>query len=109
MAFSQTARATDDGYETMYELFRVLDNFNVPLGAAEGPEDDDNSDMRSATIWTTAQDLTNKVIYYHTQHNRQVRKIDLNQLDFEKISEMQTFPFDVNKEQNIEDRTPDLV
>jgi choloylglycine hydrolase len=36
VAFSKTARPTADGPETMYELFRILDNFNVPLGAAEG-------------------------------------------------------------------------
>ncbi len=108
VAFSQTARETTDGLETMYELFRILDNFNVPLGAAEGSDDDDidTSVMRSSTQWTTAHDLTNKVIYYHTQNNRQVRKIDVGSLDFETIGDVQTFPLDIVKEQNIEDRTP---
>ncbi|NEO59046.1 MAG: linear amide C-N hydrolase [Moorea sp. SIO4G2] len=108
VAFTQTARPTSDGLETMYELFRILDNFNVPLGASEGSEgeDLDKSGMRSSTLWTTAQDLTNKVTYYHTQHNRQVRKIDVGSLDFETISDVQTFPLDLQKEQNIEDRTP---
>ncbi len=108
VAFSQTARETTDGLETMYELFRILDNFNVPLGAAEGSDDDDidTSGMRSSTQWTTAHDLTNKVIYYHTQNNRQVRKIDVGSLDFETIGDVQTFPLDIVKEQNIEDRTP---
>ncbi|NET12524.1 MULTISPECIES: choloylglycine hydrolase family protein [unclassified Okeania] len=107
-AFSQTARATTDGPETMYELFRILDNFNVPLGPPEESEDEyiDTSGMRSATVWTTAYDLTNKVIYYHTQHNRQVRKIDVGSLDFETIRDMQASPLDIVKEQNIEDRTP---
>ena len=36
VAFTQTARPTKTGGESMYELFRILDNFNVPLGAAEG-------------------------------------------------------------------------
>ena len=111
VAFSQTARETKDGPETMYELFRILDNFNVPLGASEeddGDEDEDieTSDMRSSTQWTTAQDLTNKVTYYHTQNNRRVRKIDVGSLDFETINDMQTFPLDIVKEQDIEDRTP---
>ena len=111
VAFSQTARPTTDGPETMYELFRILDNFNVPLGASEEDDDDEDEDidtpgMRSSTQWTTAQDLTNKVIYYHTQNNRQVRKIDVGSLDFETISDVQTFPLDIVKEQNIQDRTP---
>jgi len=36
VAFTQTARPTENGSETMYELFRILDNFNLPLGSAEG-------------------------------------------------------------------------
>ncbi|NEQ39774.1 MAG: choloylglycine hydrolase family protein [Okeania sp. SIO3I5] len=108
VAFTQTARETTDGLETMYEVFRILDNFNLPLIASEESDDKDidTSGMRSSTLWTTAQDITNKVIYYHTQNNRQVRKIDVGSLDFETINEMQTFPLDIVKEQNIEDRTP---
>jgi hypothetical protein len=33
-AFAKTARLTASGEETMYEMFRILDNFNVQLGAA---------------------------------------------------------------------------
>ncbi|NET44055.1 choloylglycine hydrolase family protein [Okeania sp. SIO2B3] len=106
VAFSQTARETTDGPETMYELFRILDNFNVPLGASEGNDDIDTSGMRSSTQWTTAHDITNKVIYYHTQNNRQVRKVDVGSLDFESISDIQTFPLDRRKKQKIKDRTP---
>jgi choloylglycine hydrolase len=36
VAFSKTARPTKDGPETIYEMFRILDSFSVPLGAAEG-------------------------------------------------------------------------
>ena len=49
VAFSKTARPTNTGEETMYELFRILDNFNVPLGAAEGSGNDKTQGMRSAT------------------------------------------------------------
>ena len=107
VAFSQTARPTDDGPETIYEIFRILDNFNVPLGAAESSgQAEDLAGMRSATLWTIAHDLKNKVFYYHTQHNRLVRKVDVGSLDFGSIKEMQTFPLDERKEQAIKDRTP---
>ena len=33
VAFSQAARPTETGAETIYELFRILDNFNVPVEA----------------------------------------------------------------------------
>ncbi len=106
VAFAKTARPTADGPETIYEIFRILDNFNVPLGASEGDGDDNLSGMRSSTIWTCAHDLRNQVLYYHTQHNRQVRKIDVASVDFSSLEEMQVLPLDERKEQAIKDRTP---
>lgn len=34
VAYTQTARKTPDGEEAVYEVFRILDNFNLPLGSA---------------------------------------------------------------------------
>lgn len=36
VAACQTARRTSTWDEIIYELFRILDNINLPLGAAEG-------------------------------------------------------------------------
>jgi choloylglycine hydrolase len=106
VAFSKTARPTETGDETVYELFRILDNFNVPLGAAEGTGAEKTYGMRSATIWTTAYDTKNLILYYHTQHNRRVRKIDLPRIDFDKSREIFRLPLDKEKKQDIEDVTP---
>lgn len=108
VAWSQTARPTETSTETVYELFRILDNFNLPLGGAEGSGSADNlKGMRSSTIWTTAWDLTERVLYYHTQHNRRVRKLDLKKLDFSsKTSDIVHITLDHKKEQDIEDITP---
>lgn len=106
VAFSKTARATKTGDETVYELFRILDNFNVPLGAAEGTGEDKTQGMRSSTIWTSGSDTKNKVLYYHTQHNRRVRKVELNKIDFDSSREIKRMPLDKEKTQDIEDVTP---
>ena len=106
VAFSMSARPTADGPETIYEVFRILDNFNIPLGASEGSGATNTAGMRSSTLWTSAHDLANKVMYYHTQHNRQVRMIDIRRLNFDTIDEIQTFPLDEQKIQAIKDRTP---
>ena len=106
VAFSKSARPTNTGDETIYELFRILDNFNVPLGAAEGGGEDKTQGMRSSTIWTTAYDTKTLIMYYHTQHNRRVRKIDLKKVDFEKSRELIRLPLDKEKKQDIEDVTP---
>ncbi|ASK53366.1 choloylglycine hydrolase [Vibrio tarriae] len=112
VAFSQTARSTATGSETVYELFRILDNFNLPLGAAEGAgegekEAKETKDiMRSSTIWTTIYDTKNKTLYYHTQHNRRVRSIDVSKIDFVSLRKPILIPLDRVKAEDIEDVTP---
>ena len=65
----------------------------------------DLTGMRSSTIWTTAWDLSGKTLYFHTQHNRRVRKVDLNKIDFsgDKIRHIH---LDENKAQDTKDLTP---
>jgi choloylglycine hydrolase len=62
--------------------------------------------MRSSTIWTSAADTNNKVFYYHTQHNRRVRKVDLTKIDFDSFHEIRRMPLDETKAQDIEGVTP---
>lgn len=106
VAFSKSARPTKSGAETMYELFRILDNFNLPLGSAEGSGDDQADGMRSSTIWTTGYDTQSRVMHYHTQHNRRVRMVDFKALDFAKINKLTRLPLDKERAQDIEDITP---
>lgn len=106
VAFSKSARVTKTGEETIYELFRILDNFNVPPAAAEGEGKDRSKGMRSATIWTTGYDTKNLVMYYHTQHNRRVRKLEFVKIDFAKGAALVRKPLDKEKKQDFEDVTP---
>lgn len=106
VAFTQSARKTADGAEAVYELFRILDNFNVPLGAAEGQGEAKTKGMRSSTIWTTGWDTKNKALYYHTQNNRRLRMVDLTKVDFAEGREKVRFPLDKEKVQDIENVTP---
>jgi choloylglycine hydrolase len=106
VAFSKTARKTPNAPETVYELFRILDNFNVPLGAAESGGETKLNGMRSSTIWTCGYDLSNRILYWHTQNNRQVQKVEVSRIDFENLAELQAFPLDPRKEQAVIDRTP---
>ena len=108
VAFTATARKTPDGPETMYEMFRILDNFNVPLGAAEGSDlEKDTSLMRSSTIWTVVYDTKNMVMYYHTQHNRRVRKVDVGKIAFSMLKGgILASPLDKKKAQDIQEVSP---
>jgi choloylglycine hydrolase len=58
--------------------------------------------MRSATLWTTAIDTNNMNFYYHTQHNRRVRMVDLNAVDFEALDNIAFLPLDEEKRQDIQ-------
>lgn len=105
-AYASTARETADGEETMYEAFRILDNFNLTVGtAAEGGGELNQEGMRSSTAWTTVYDTKNLVLYYHTQHNRRVRRVDFEKLDFD-AKEVVRIPLDRVRAQDIEDVLP---
>jgi choloylglycine hydrolase len=106
VAFAKTARPTPDGQETMYEMFRILDNFNVPLGAAEGEGAAKIKGLRSSTLWTTAYDTKNRVMQYHTMNNRRVRQLDLKQIDFAALKEMVRLPLDEKNSQDILEVSP---
>ena len=69
------------------------------------PSEKTPSDIVSATQITSSCDLKEKVYYYHTMWNRQVRKIDLKLIDFSAIKE-QIIDDDANKENVIKDVTP---
>ena len=99
---SSTARKTSNGPETLYEMFQILDNFNVPLTPEEAEK---NPKMRSDTQWTVVYDTKNLVIYYHTQNNRRVREVNLNKINF-TASSITKQPLDKVKSQDIEDVTP---
>lgn len=112
IAWTQTARKTDSAQETVYETFRILDNFNLPLGpdGAEGSGHAGSTDlMRSSTIWTTAWNLQDQVLNYHTQHNRRVRQVKVKAINFAKLSgQIVHVVMDDKKSQDVQDKTPKI-
>jgi choloylglycine hydrolase len=106
-AFTASCRPLATSFDAVFESFRILDNFNIPLGA-QVPKEVLPSDIVSATQVTSASDLKNKVYYYHTMWNRQVRKIDLNAIDFATIEE-QIIDDDVSKTNTVKDVTPKMI
>jgi choloylglycine hydrolase len=103
-AFTATCRPLATSLDAVFESFRILDNFNIPLGA-QVPAEHLPGDIVSATQVTSSSDLTNKVYYYHTMWNRQVRKIDLKAIDFATIEE-QIIDDDASKTNTVKDVTP---
>ncbi|MFY7989040.1 MAG: linear amide C-N hydrolase [Flavobacterium sp.] len=103
-AFTASCRPLSTSIEAVIESFRILDNFNIPLGA-QMPNENIPGDIVSATQVTSSSDLKEKIYYYHTMWNRQIRKIDLKLIDFSTIKE-QIINDDAKKENEIKDVTP---
>jgi choloylglycine hydrolase len=103
-AFTATCRPLENALEAVFESFRILDNFNIPLGA-QVPTERLPTDIVSATQVTSSSDLKNKVYYYHTMWNRQIRKIELNKINFSTITE-QIIDDDATKTNTVKEVTP---
>lgn len=82
--FSNMIIEQPDGPSTINQAFHILNNFDVPFSTVFAPGTEPVK-MPSATQWTIATDLGNKILYYHTMYNRTIRKIDMNTIDFETI------------------------
>ncbi|MBU1356957.1 MAG: choloylglycine hydrolase family protein [Candidatus Edwardsbacteria bacterium] len=104
VVFSQTARNTSDGLDASTELFRILDNFNVPLGAAEGSsEANAKNNLKSSTLYTTVWDTKNLIFYYHTQYDRRVRMLNFSDIVFKQSDgKIKYYPMDKEKKQDME-------
>jgi choloylglycine hydrolase len=109
--FSQTSRPTDGGLDTVQEVFRILDSFQLPASQSEGTDAgnaDKGKSLPSGTQYTVVTDTKNLVIYYHTMFNRRIRKIDLKTIDFSK-GPLRSIPLDENHKQDIRDITGKLA
>lgn len=97
--FRATAPQRATAFATVQECFHLLNNFDVPIGlehpAGQCP------DIPSATQWTSAIDLTHRVVYYKTAYNNTIRSIDLSQIDFGKVR-YQVHPLDREPVQPVE-------
>jgi choloylglycine hydrolase len=105
-AFTASVRTLATAEDAIGESFRILDSFNIPLGTlASGSEQ--AKDIPGATQITTAADLKNRVLYFHTMANRQVQKLDLKQIDFAKIPQ-QVLNSGTSRRQAVRDITGDV-
>jgi choloylglycine hydrolase len=103
-ALTATARPLAAAEDAVFEAFRILDSFNIPLGAI-APAGRIAGDIEGATQITSASDLKNRVYYFHTMHNRQVRAIDLRKIDFSQVR-AQTIEDDLARARNVRELRP---
>jgi choloylglycine hydrolase len=76
---AQTVYPGKTAPEGIAAAFHILNQFDIPRGAVREREGD--KVMVEATQWTSASDLRNRRYYFHTEHNRTVQRVNLDQID----------------------------
>jgi len=97
VALRNTVRPLATGEDAVLEAFRILNNFDIPLGAVDAP----GKDIMGSTIWTSAIDTKALRYYYRTQYNSRLRVVDLKAIDFAK-DRITYVPMDSEKKQDYE-------
>ena len=82
--------------QTVAQCFHILNNFDIPVGI-ETKRGETAADIPSATQWTSATDMANRMIYYRTMHDSSIRCIDLKAIDFARVK-YRAVPLDASKE-----------
>lgn len=100
MAFYRaTAPQKDHAFDTVTQCFHLLNNFDIPIGIEHA--ESEVVDIPSATQWTSVLDTTGLKVYYRTFYNSNIRCIDLNSIDLNKVT-YQYHPLDITHDQPIE-------
>lgn len=82
--FSQSALPVSTGREVVLQAFHLLNNFDIPKGAARDGKPDANGNVAADyTMWTSVCDLKEKQFYFRTFDNSQIRSVDLNKMDLD--------------------------
>ena len=69
--------------KTVLYAFKILNAFEIPIGL-ELPNTETETALLSAVQWTSTSDMTNKVFYFKTHDDSQIRRIDLKTIDFKQ-------------------------
>lgn len=92
VAFSQSLLPSKTGEDAVLQAFHLLNNFDIPKGAArEEKKDEHGNILADYTTWTSANDLKRKRFYFRTYDNSRIRMVDLMKMDLD-AKEIATIP-----------------
>ncbi len=73
-----------DAGSTLNLAQHIINTFDIPFGLITDTMPDKKTVLKESTQWVTFRDLTKRVLYFRTYDNLNLRKIDLNRLDFSR-------------------------
>ncbi|MAE07397.1 MAG: choloylglycine hydrolase [Bacteroidetes bacterium] len=103
--FTETSIPMENADAAINQASRILDNFDIPKGCVREGTFDKYS--LGYTQWSVIGDIKNKKYYWWTEWNRQMRVIDLDQLNFDGDKTI-SIPLDEERVENIIDRSKDF-
>jgi choloylglycine hydrolase len=82
--YSASVLPSGTGEEAVQQAFHVLNQFDIPKGAARDHEKDEHGNVvADYTIWTSANDLKARRFFIRTYDNSQIRSVDLMSHDLD--------------------------
>ena len=81
VAFSKTALPVEQAREGVLQAFHILNQFDIPKGAARGVEH--GHEVADYTLWTSAADLKNLRYYFRTYDSSRIRMVDMKTVDLD--------------------------
>lgn len=84
LTWTQSARATDGGEDTVHESIRILSNFQLPMEAVDKKLNPSELEILKygGTQYTVSYDLKNLKVYFQTSDNPSVRSVNVGEFDF---------------------------
>lgn len=84
VAFSQSVLPSKTGEDAVLQAFHILNNFDIPKGAARDEKKDKHGNiLADYTTWTSANGLKRKRFYFRTYDNSQIRMVDLMKMNLD--------------------------
>ncbi|MEN6459564.1 MAG: choloylglycine hydrolase family protein [Thermoguttaceae bacterium] len=81
VAFTQSALPVATAQDGVLQAFHILNQFDIPQGAARGEED--GKHVTDYTLWTSVSDLTRLRYHFRTFDNSRIRMIDLKKMNLD--------------------------
>jgi choloylglycine hydrolase len=60
----------------------IINTFDIPFGIIVDKSPEGKITTNESTQWVTIRDITNKIMYFRTYDNMDLRKIDFSKIDF---------------------------
>ena len=61
----------------------IINTFDIPFGMVTDTLPDKKTVLKESTQWVVFRDLTDRILYFKTHDNQNLRKIELRKLDFD--------------------------